>query len=118
MPVKPSFPTKQVVTPSGITVTLKTRKSYGDTKAIYSSVFKDVVVNQPGIDLAAKEVTMAQANAMMSTTVLVMVAGWDVTEQDGTAIPFTEETMNEVFDNDDINAIMAAIREGEDDPKA
>lgn len=117
MSFRPKLPTVQVTTPdSAIQVTLKTVQTYGDSKAIYQSVLGSTPLNVDAEAAAPRPtITLAQAQEMIGTTLERMIAGWDLTEDDGTAIPVTKEAIESVLTDGDVNFLMAQIKPA--DPK-
>ena len=97
-------PTKDVVVPSGYTVTIKTKQTYGDSTAIRNRVLGDLPVDATEI-----KTTIAQANSAVVQTLLVVITAWDVTEEDDSATPLTEENIVSILTDEDVNFLMPII---------
>lgn len=117
MPVRPTIPTKEVKTPdTGITVTVKERLTYGESKSIFAEIFSQVEYDTKDAKPESK-VTLPQAQNMTSRTLEKAVLAWDVTEEDGSATPVTLENMEEIFTEDDIAFILNHVKKPDNEKK-
>lgn len=106
-------PTKDVTVPSGYTVTLKAKKSYGDGIEIRNKALGNLPVTADAIT------TVEQANEAVLQTLLVMITAWDVTEEDDSPTPLTEQNIKDVFSDEDVQFLADAINgAAEPDPKS
>lgn len=111
---RPVIQTKQITIPSGFTITAKAKKSYGDSVAIRNKALGEASVTD-----GMSSMTFAQANNLIMTTLVVMITAWDVTEEDGTPTPLTEDNMKAIFTDEDVNFLSEKINsESEPDPKS
>ena len=101
--IRPKLAQKEVSTPLGIKVMLRSL-SYGDSKAINAEAFGDTPI---GTDV---KITMAQAQEMMTLTVLKAMVSWDVTEEDGSKTPINKETIEEIFTDEDFAFLVGEIK--------
>jgi hypothetical protein len=103
--------TKEVTTPTGILVTLKAKKTRGDSNAIMMQAFGDAEVSE-GLKPKLKD-----SLEMVDATLQRMIVSWDITESDGTATPVNSDTLGEVLTDDDVTFLMTEIDGKSEDKK-
>lgn len=103
--------TREVVVPSGYTLTIKDKLSWGDERKVQIKALGGAEVDGAG------KINFEQSFNWLSANTKKKIIAWDVTEEDGTPTPLTDENIDEILSQEDAD-FLAKQLVVETDPKS
>lgn len=110
---RPTIETIEVVTPTGYTIVLKKRLTYGDQQRVNNDIMGDMEVGGDASDVKLK---FKQAIETSPVKIFYHIASWDITDN-GKELPITLENLKSSLFEEDVNFLMKEIDRFKPDPK-